>query len=202
MIVIWFILFCIFIYFGRDFVFTSVKNESTNASQQSTVVNTDRPKKKANELRSLMNKHDRSISDILTKASKLFEQGKIEESVRELTFISSKYPKSPLAKYKKAQALDKKAHGMRSNELLLEAAKEFHGVADIDDCPPELIKLTLRKQAEILAFLGKYMNAVKTLERLVHLFPSDHELYRSIGVNYLMGGKTKQALAPFQKVWI
>ena len=196
-------MFCIFIiYIGRDYVFQSIKSENTKTSLHSTVINTEKPKKKPNELRNLMNKHDRSISDILTKTSKLLEQGKIEESVREFTFLSSKYPKSPLAKYNKALALDKQAHKMRSNELLVEAASVFHGVADIADCPPQLIKLTLRKQAEILAFLGKYMSAVKALERLVPLFPSDHELYRSIGVNYLMGGRTKQALGPFQKVWI
>ena len=149
-----------------------------------------------------MNKHDRSISDVLTKTSKLLDQGKIEESVREFTFLSSKYPKSPLAKYSIALALDKKAHKMRSNGMLLEAAGVFNDAAEVKDCPPNLIKLAMRKQADILAFLGRYMSAIKALEKLVPLFPSDHEVHRSIGVNYLMAGRTKEALDPFYKVWM
>ena len=160
----------------------------------------DDPKNKAKKLRDLMNKHDRIISDVLSKGNKLLENGKIEESIREFTFLSSKYPKSPLARYIKAQSLDKKAHKVKSNELLLEAAKIFHEVADIEGCPSELVKLTLQRQAAVLVFLGKYVSAVKSLERLVGRFPDDPEVHKSLGVQYLMAGKTESALKPFKRV--
>lgn len=158
------------------------------------------PKKDVNSIRQLMNKHDKSISDVLQKANKLFDQGKIEQALREFTFLSSKYPKSPFARFNKAQALDKKAHQMRSNELLMEAGKLFHEVADIEDCPAELKKVTLKRHADVLSFLGRYMSAARSLEKVAALFPKDFEIHRSIGVQYLMAGKTEKALEPFKMV--
>jgi len=202
LIVIWFLVFALFVlYVGRGYVLKTIQSEETKASQMPKVQKAEKPQKRTDKLRKLMNKHDKSISDILTKANKLLEQEKLDESLREFTFLSSKYPQSPLAKYNKAQALDKKAHKMRSNELLLEAASTFHEAADMVDCPPELIKLALKKHADILVFLGRYKGAIRALERLALLFPSDHELHRNIGVNYLMAGRTKEALGPFQKVF-
>ena len=201
LIIIWFLVFAVVIlYIAKGYVVKTTQNEETKTSQMPKVQKAEKPQKRTDKLRKLMNKHDKSISDILIRANKLFEQEKIDESLREFTFLSSKYPQSPLAKYSKAQALDKKAHKMRSNELLLEAASIFHEAADMVDCPPELSKLALKKHADILVFLGRYKGAIKALERLALLFPSDHELHRNIGVNYLMAGRTKEALGPFQKV--
>ena len=195
-----------FVYFGKDRVLNFARNQNHPPASQKRENNPqshkkkEAPQKKGNQLKSLMNKHDKSISDVLIKASKLLDQGKIEESLREFTFLSSKYPKSPLARYKKAQAMDKKAYQLRSNDMLLEATKVFEEAADIENCPVELKKLTLTRKAELLAFIGRYITAAKTLERVATIFSADHEVYRSIGVNYLMSGQTEKALAPFKQV--
>ncbi|XP_065062997.1 aspartyl/asparaginyl beta-hydroxylase-like [Rhopilema esculentum] len=160
----------------------------------------DAPKPKADDLKKLLNKHDKSISDVLRKATKMLDGKRIDDAVREFSVLSTKYPKSPYARYGKAKAIDEEAEKKRSNELLLEAIKLFNTVPDIEDCPSTLKKLALLRSAERLSFLGKPLGAVRVLEKLVAFLPSDPDVNRALGVQYLLAGETAKALAPFEKV--
>ena len=160
----------------------------------------DAPKPKADDLKKLLNKHDKSISDVFRKATKMLDGKRVDDAVREFSFLSEKYPKSPYARYGKAKAIDEEAERKRNNELLLEAIKLFNTVPDIEDCPSALKKLSLLRSAERLSFLGKSLRAVRVLEKLVAFLPSDPDVNRALGVQYLIAGETAKALAPFKKV--
>lgn len=157
-------------------------------------------KKKHDALRDLMNKFDKSISTKLKKGFQILDQGKTEKASKEFNFLVEKFPKSPLARYGKAQAIDKQAEEKRSNEMLIEAIKVYNEVSDIEQCPNELKKLALSRGAERYSFLGKFSKSVGVLKKLLVSLPEDKETNKKLGIQLLMLGRSLDALNVFKKV--
>ena len=147
-----------------------------------------------------MNKFDKSISTKLKKAFQILDQGNIEKASKEFKFLVEKYSKSPLARYGKAQSMDKKAEEVQSNEMLMEAIKVYNEVSDVEQCPNELKKLALTRGAERYSFLGKYGKSLEALKKLLVSLPDDKETTKKLGVQLLMLGRNADALNVFKKV--
>lgn len=62
------------------------------------------------------------------------------------------------------QTEDDLAEKMRSNEMLLKAVNTYKEVAELPDVPPDLIKATLKSNADRQQFLG-------TVYKLMYLNP-------------------------------
>lgn len=155
---------------------------------------------KANTFASITNDFDKTISKELNKAQKLLDKEKVEESLRKFEDLVQRYPKSPRASYGLAQSLDKLAEKQRSNQLLQQCIDAYEGVASVPDCPVELKRLALLKAAERWGFYGRSHQAARVLQQLSHHIPNDAEILNELGVQYLMGGRNKEAEEVFRKV--
>ncbi|EMP36087.1 Aspartyl/asparaginyl beta-hydroxylase, partial [Chelonia mydas] len=126
-------------------------------------------------------------------------QGKVEEAVKAFEILVSKYPQSPRARYGKAQCEDDLAEKMRSNEILQKAINTFEEVASLPDVPADLVKLSLKRQADRQQFLGHMRGSLVTLQKLVHLFPNDISLKNDLGVGYLLIGDNSNAKKVYEE---
>lgn len=124
-----------------------------------------------------------------------------------------------------SQAEDDMAEKLRSNEMLLKAVNTYREAAELPDAPAELIKVTLKRRADRLQFLGKYVRALMhphmhisrsilndhfltgrtkgslaTLERLVQIFPDDSILKNDLGVAHLLTGDNVGAKRVYEEV--
>uniref|UniRef100_A0A8C4PWA3 Un-named hu7910 n=1 Tax=Eptatretus burgeri TaxID=7764 RepID=A0A8C4PWA3_EPTBU len=150
----------------------------------------------------LFNKLDKGIRAELEAAEGLRKKGKIEEAVKAFDDLVKRYPNSPRARYGKAQAQDDLAEKLRSNELLLNAIALYGEVAVLPDVPSDLLRLTLRRQADRYQFMGRMRLAMKSLKILTSMFPDDLGLLNDLGVAYLLLGDNKAAKTVYEQILV
>ncbi|XP_009671803.1 aspartyl/asparaginyl beta-hydroxylase isoform X5 [Struthio camelus] len=148
----------------------------------------------------LLNKFDKTIKAELDAAEKLRKKGKVEEALRAFEALVNQYPQSPRARYGKAQSEDDLAEKMRSNEMLQQAINTYDEVASLPNVPPDLMKLSLKREADRQQFLGRMRGSLVTLQKLVHLFPSDTSFKNDLGVGYLLIGDNSNAKKVYEEV--
>lgn len=149
--------------------------------------------KQSDSLAAITNSFDKSISKELDKAQSVLDKGQIADAVFKFETLSNKYPKSPRAMYGKAQSLDKLSEMKQSNEILQQSIDAYGRVAEMSDCPTELKRRVVRRQADRLSFLGKAGQAAYVLKRLLNELPGDIKLMNELGVQYLMSGRSRDA---------
>ncbi|NXY84852.1 ASPH hydroxylase, partial [Alcedo cyanopectus] len=148
----------------------------------------------------LLNKFDKTIKAELDAAEKLRKKGKAEEALRAFEALVSQYPQSPRARYGKAQSEDDLAEKMRSNEMLQKAINTYDEVVSLPNVPSDLIKLSLKREADRQQFLGRMRGSLLTLQKLVQLFPSDTSFKNDLGVGYLLIGDNSNAKKVYEEV--
>ncbi|KFM01463.1 Aspartyl/asparaginyl beta-hydroxylase, partial [Aptenodytes forsteri] len=148
----------------------------------------------------LLNKFDKTIKAELDAAEKLRKKGKVEEALRAFEALVSQYPQSPRARYGKAQSEDDLAEKMRSNEMLQKAINTYDEVVSLPNVPSDLIKLSLKREADRQQFLGRMRGSLVTLQKLVQLFPSDTSFKNDLGVGYLLIGDNSNAKKVYEEV--
>ncbi|XP_067836261.1 aspartyl/asparaginyl beta-hydroxylase isoform X2 [Heptranchias perlo] len=148
----------------------------------------------------LLNKLDKTIKSELDAAEKLRKKGKSEEALKAFNELLRSYPQSPRAKYGKAQSEDDLAEKMRSNEILQRAINTYGEVADMPNPTADLVKLTMRRQANRQQFLGHIKRSVVTLQKLVDRYPDDVSIKNELGVSYLLLGDNKNAKNVYEEV--
>ncbi|XP_047917599.2 aspartyl/asparaginyl beta-hydroxylase isoform X5 [Anser cygnoides] len=159
---------------------------------------TEKAKKKKKP--KLLNKFDKTIKAELDSAEKLRKKGKTEEALRAFEALVNQYPESPRARYGKAQSEDDLAEKMRSNEMLQKAINTYDEVVSLPNVPSDLIKLSLKREADRQQFLGRMRSSLVTLQKLVHLFPSDTSFKNDLGVGYLLIGDNSNAKKVYEEV--
>ncbi|KAM9302568.1 aspartyl/asparaginyl beta-hydroxylase [Morus bassanus] len=159
---------------------------------------TEKAKKKKKP--KLLNKFDKTIKAELDAAEKLRKKGKVEEALRAFEALVSQYPQSPRARYGKAQSEDDLAEKMRSNEMLQKAINTYDEVVSLPNVPSDLIKLSLKREADRQQFLGRMRGSLVTLQKLVQLFPSDTSFKNDLGVGYLLIGDNSNAKKVYEEV--
>ncbi|XP_074879450.1 aspartyl/asparaginyl beta-hydroxylase isoform X2 [Buteo buteo] len=159
---------------------------------------TEKAKKKKKP--KLLNKFDKTIKAELDAAEKLRKKGKVEEALRAFEALVNQYPQSPRARYGKAQSEDDLAEKMRSNEMLQKAINTYDEVVSLPNVPSDLIKLSLKREADRQQFLGRMRGSLVTLQKLVHLFPSDTSFKNDLGVGYLLIGDNSNAKKVYEEV--
>ncbi|XP_059692276.1 aspartyl/asparaginyl beta-hydroxylase [Gavia stellata] len=148
----------------------------------------------------LLNKFDKTIKAELDAAEKLRKKGKVEEALRAFEALVNQYPQSPRARYGKAQSEDDLAEKMRSNEMLQKAINTYDEVVSLPNVPSDLIKLSLKREADRQQFLGRMRGSLVTLQKLVQLFPSDISFKNDLGVGYLLIGDNSNAKKVYEEV--
>ncbi|KFO99618.1 Aspartyl/asparaginyl beta-hydroxylase, partial [Calypte anna] len=148
----------------------------------------------------LLNKFDKTIKAELDAAEKLRKKGKVEEALRAFEALVNQYPQSPRARYGKAQSEDDLAEKMRSNEMLQKAINTYDEVVTLPNVPSDLIKLSLKREADRQQFLGRMRGSLITLQKLVQLFPSDTSFKNDLGVGYLLIGDNSNAKKVYEEV--
>ncbi|KAM9223181.1 aspartyl/asparaginyl beta-hydroxylase [Leptosomus discolor] len=158
---------------------------------------TEKAKKKKPKL---LNKFDKTIKAELDAAEKLRKKGKVEEALRAFEALVNQYPQSPRARYGKAQSEDDLAEKMRSNEMLQKAINTYDEVVGLPNVPSDLIKLSLKREADRQQFLGRMRGSLVTLQKLVQLFPGDTSFKNDLGVGYLLIGDNSNAKKVYEEV--
>ncbi|TRZ19394.1 hypothetical protein HGM15179_007722 [Zosterops borbonicus] len=159
---------------------------------------TEKAKKKKKP--KLLNKFDKTIKAELDAAEKLRKKGKVEEALRAFEALVNQYPQSPRARYGKAQAEDDLAEKMRSNEMLQQAINTYDEVVSLPNVPSDLIKLSLKREADRQQFLGRMRGSLVTLQKLVQLFPGETSFKNDLGVGYLLIGDNSNAKKVYEEV--
>ncbi|XP_069710277.1 aspartyl/asparaginyl beta-hydroxylase isoform X4 [Phaenicophaeus curvirostris] len=159
---------------------------------------TEKAKKKKKP--KLLNKFDKTIKAELDAAEKLRKKGKVEEALRAFEALVNRYPQSPRARYGKAQSEDDLAEKMRSNEMLQKAINTYDEVVSLPNVPSDLIKLSLKREADRQQFLGRMRGSLVTLQKLVQLFPNDASFKNDLGVGYLLIGDNSNAKKVYEEV--
>ncbi|XP_009870015.1 PREDICTED: aspartyl/asparaginyl beta-hydroxylase-like, partial [Apaloderma vittatum] len=160
----------------------------------------DKPEKAKKKKPKLLNKFDKTIKAELDAAEKLRKKGKVEEALRAFESLVNQYPQSPRARYGKAQSEDDLAEKMRSNEMLQKAINTYDEVVSLPNVPSDLIKLSLKREADRQQFLGRMRGSLVTLQKLVQLFPSDTSFKNDLGVGYLLIGDNSNAKKVYEEV--
>ncbi|XP_074755003.1 aspartyl/asparaginyl beta-hydroxylase isoform X1 [Athene noctua] len=171
----------------------SGKSEKTTEQDK-----TEKVKKKKKP--KLLNKFDKTIKAELDAAEKLRKKGNVEEALRAFEALVNQYPQSPRARYGKAQSEDDLAEKMRSNEMLQKAITTYDEVVSLPNVPSDLIKLSLKREADRQQFLGRMRGSLLTLQKLVQLFPSDTSFKNDLGVGYLLIGDNSNAKKVYEEV--
>uniref|UniRef100_A0A8C8BB30 Aspartate beta-hydroxylase n=1 Tax=Otus sunia TaxID=257818 RepID=A0A8C8BB30_9STRI len=173
--------------------------EQSGKSEKATEQDkTEKAKKKKKP--KLLNKFDKTIKAELDAAEKLRKKGKIEEALSAFEALVNQYPQSPRARYGKAQSEDDLAEKMRSNEMLQKAITTYDEVVSLPNVPSDLIKLSLKREADRQQFLGRMRGSLLTLQKLVQLFPSDTSFKNDLGVGYLLIGDNSNAKKVYEEV--
>ncbi|ETE61102.1 Aspartyl/asparaginyl beta-hydroxylase, partial [Ophiophagus hannah] len=148
----------------------------------------------------LLNKFDKSIKVELDAAEKLRKKGKTEEALTAFEALVSKYPRSPRARYGKAQSEDDLAEKMRSNDILQRSITTYGEVANLPNVPDDLVKMALKRRADRQQFLGRMRGSLVTLQKLVDQFPNDTSFKNNLGVGYLLIGDNNNAKKVYKEV--
>ncbi|NXS98883.1 ASPH hydroxylase, partial [Jacana jacana] len=172
------------------------ESEETIQAAEKPYVESAKKKKKPK----LLNKFDKTIKAELDAAEKLRKKGKVEEALRAFEELVNRYPQSPRARYGKAQSEDDLAEKMRSNEMLQKAINTYDEVVSLPNVPSDLIKLSLKREADRQQFLGRMRGSLVTLQKLVHLFPGDTSFKNDLGVGYLLIGDNSNAKKVYEEV--
>ncbi|XP_061850398.1 aspartyl/asparaginyl beta-hydroxylase isoform X1 [Colius striatus] len=180
---------------AEDFSNDDLVGKSETETEQEK---TEKAKKKKKP--KLLNKFDKTIKAELDAAEKLRKKGKVEEALRAFEALVNQYPQSPRARYGKAQSEDDLAEKMRSNEMLQKAINTYDEVVSLPNVPSDLIKLSLKREADRQQFLGRMRSSLITLQKLVHLFPSDTSFKNDLGVGYLLIGDNSNAKKVYEEV--
>ncbi|KAM6101644.1 aspartyl/asparaginyl beta-hydroxylase isoform 9-T9 [Theristicus caerulescens] len=180
---------------AEDYSNDDVVGKSEKETEQDK---TEKAKKKKKP--KLLNKFDKTIKAELDAAEKLRKKGKVEEALRAFEALVSQYPQSPRARYGKAQSEDDLAEKMRSNEMLQKAINTYDEVVSLPNVPSDLIKLSLKREADRQQFLGRMRGSLVTLQKLVQLFPSDTSFKNDLGVGYLLIGDNSNAKKVYEEV--
>ena len=147
----------------------------------------------SDSLAAITNSFDKSIAKELSKAQSILDKGQIVDAVHKFETLANKYPKSPRAMYGKAQSLDKLSELKQSNEILQQCIDTYSRVTEMPDCPTELKRRTVQRQADRLSFLGKAGQAAQVLKRLLNELPGDIKIMNDLGVQYLLSGRNRDA---------
>lgn len=147
----------------------------------------------SDSLAAITNSFDKSIAKELSKAQSVLDKGQIVDAVYKFETLANKYPKSPRAMYGKAQSLDKLSELKQSNEILQQCIDAYGKVTEIPDCPIELKRRVVQRQADRLSFLGKAGQAAHVLKRLLNELPGDIKIMNELGVQYLLSGRNRDA---------
>uniref|UniRef100_A0A8B9VL24 Aspartate beta-hydroxylase n=1 Tax=Anas zonorhyncha TaxID=75864 RepID=A0A8B9VL24_9AVES len=178
----------------------ATETEESEIPVQTEDYSTDNPVAKKKKKPKLLNKFDKTIKAELDAAEKLRKKGKIEEALKAFEALVNQYPESPRARYGKAQSEDDLAEKMRSNEILQKAINTYDEVVSLPNVPSDLIKLSLKREADRQQFLGRMRSSLVTLQKLVHLFPSDTSFKNDLGVGYLLIGDNSNAKKVYEEV--
>ena len=189
------------------------KQEKTRSSQtkesRTSTKPSEKPTKKGKEtsqldpvdlMTSITNKFDKTISKELNKAQSVLDKGQVDDALKKFETLVNKYPMSPRAQYGKALSLDQLAERRQSNSILQQSIDAYDRIPDLPDCPLELKRRAMRRQADRLSFLGKMGQAAHVLKKLLSLFPRDTKLMNELGVQYLLSGKNRDAEKLYQQV--
>ncbi|KAF1413048.1 Aspartyl/asparaginyl beta-hydroxylase, partial [Spheniscus magellanicus] len=179
---------------------TSPESEETIQPAEKSYVESGKAFPKKKKKPKLLNKFDKTIKAELDAAEKLRKKGKVEEALRAFEALVSQYPQSPRARYGKAQSEDDLAEKMRSNEMLQKAINTYDEVVSLPNVPSDLIKLSLKREADRQQFLGRMRGSLVTLQKLVQLFPSDTSFKNDLGVGYLLIGDNSNAKKVYEEV--
>ncbi|XP_042642167.1 aspartyl/asparaginyl beta-hydroxylase isoform X3 [Tyto alba] len=179
-------------------VVTTEPEESGKSEKATEQDQTEKDKKKKKP--KLLNKFDKTIKAELDAAEKLRKKGKVEEALRAFEALVNQYPQSPRARYGKAQSEDDLAEKMRSNEMLQKAINTYDEVVSLPNVPSDLIRLSLKREADRQQFLGRMRGSLVTLQKLVQLFPSDTSFKNDLGVGYLLIGDNSNAKKVYEEV--
>ncbi|NXN60518.1 ASPH hydroxylase, partial [Rynchops niger] len=174
----------------------SPDSEETIQPAEKSYVESAKKKKKPK----LLNKFDKTIKAELDAAEKLRKKGKVEEALRAFEALVNQYPQSPRARYGLAQSEDDLAEKMRSNEMLQKAINTYDEVVSLPNVPSDLIKLSLKREADRQQFLGRMRGSLVTLQKLVQLFPGDTSFKNDLGVGYLLIGDNSNAKKVYEEV--
>lgn len=175
--------------------------ETETKSSEKTKKKTKKAKP-ADPLAAITNNLDKTIAKELERAQSVLDKGQIGDALRRFEGLVNKYPKSPRAMYGKAQSLDKLADLKQSNDVLHQSIEAYSRVVDLPECPLELKRRVMRRQADRLSFLGKVGQAANVLKKLLNLFPGDLKLMNELGVQYLLSGKNRDAENIYNQVCI
>lgn len=177
---------------------SSLSEKPTTRTVKTEKAPSENPKKTkkakpVDSLAAITNSLDKSISKELDRAQSVLDKGQIGEALQRFEGLVNKYPKSPRAMYGKAKSLDKMADLKQSNDILHQSIEAYGRVLDLPDCPLELKRRVMRRQADRLSFLGKIGQAANVLKELLNLFPGDLKLMNELGVQYLLSGRNRDA---------
>ncbi len=164
----------------------------TKTSESKTKKKTKKTKQSDSQA-AITNSFDKSISKELEKAQSVLDKGQIADAVFKFETLANKYPKSPRAMYGKAQSLDKLSELKQSNEILQQSIDAYSKVTEMPNCPAELKRRVVHRQADRLSFLGKSGQAAYVLKKLLNELPGDVKLMNELGVQYLMSGRSRDA---------
>ena len=183
-----------------------VKQLDLNLNQNSKTQTTETEKKPSEKVKKktkkttpsdplevITNSFDKSIAKELSKAQSVLDKGQIIDAVHKFETLANKYPKSPRAMYGKAQSLDKLSELKQSNEILQQCIDAYGRVTTMPDCPTELKRRAVQRQANRLSFLGKAGQAAHVLKRLLDELPGDIKIMNELGVKYLLSGRNRDA---------
>ncbi|NXD33240.1 ASPH hydroxylase, partial [Copsychus sechellarum] len=179
---------------------TSPESEETVQPAEKSYVESGKTFSKKKKKPKLLNKFDKTIKAELDAAEKLRKKGKVEEALRAFEALVNRYPQSPRARYGKAQSEDDLAEKMRSNEMLQQAINTYDEVVSLPNVPSDLIKLSLKREADRQQFLGRMRGSLVTLQKLVQLFPSETSFKNDLGVGYLLIGDNSNAKKVYEEV--
>ncbi|XP_019628578.1 PREDICTED: aspartyl/asparaginyl beta-hydroxylase-like [Branchiostoma belcheri] len=149
---------------------------------------------------SITSAEDKKIRKELDAADKLVDDGDYDTALKKFDALLDIFPNSPRALYGRAQAEDKVAEKWKSNEWLQTCIDTYGKVPSQKNCPKELKKQALMRQANRLSFYGKLRQAVKAMGRLNELVPGEPEILNQLGVSYLMVGNNNAAKRVFGEV--
>lgn len=177
---------------------SSLSEKPTTRTVKTEKAPSENPKKTkkakpVDSLAAITNSLDKSIIKELDRAQSALDKGQIGEALQRFEDLVNKYPKSPRAMYGKAKSLDKMADLKQSNDILHQSIEAYGRVLDLPDCPLELKRRVMRRQADRLSFLGKIGQAANVLKELLNLFPGDLKLMNELGVQYLLSGRNRDA---------
>ncbi|NXV40574.1 ASPH hydroxylase, partial [Uria aalge] len=178
----------------------SPDSEETIQAAEKSYVESGKAFSKKKKKPKLLNKFDKTIKAELDAAEKLRKKGKVEEALRAFEALVNQYPQSPRARYGKAQSEDDLAEKMRSNEMLQKAINTYDEVVSLPNVPSDLIKLSLKREADRQQFLGRMRGSLVTLQKLVQLFPGDTSFKNDLGVGYLLIGDNSNAKRVYEEV--